>query len=82
MPKACELLEQYSGRPAGVVPVNFTLDREAVELLRRFAPGVRAHGRFLSRLIFEHAARQEERKRLHEQLNAALTHDGEWDPQG
>jgi hypothetical protein len=73
MPKTLIPQIQYSGRPAGVVPVNFTLDRDAVELLIQLAPGLKARGRFVSRLIFEYAARQEERTRLHQQMVAAFT---------
>jgi hypothetical protein len=83
MSKACELLEQYRGRPTGVVPVNFSLDREAAKFLLEIAPAPKARGRFVSRLIFEHIARQEERKRLHKQLNAVLSgQDGEGDTHG
>jgi hypothetical protein len=70
-------MEIYSGRPAGVVPVNFTLDREAVELLLKLAPGLKARGRFISRLIFEHAARQEERHKLYQQLGMVGMEPGE-----
>jgi hypothetical protein len=72
MPKTFEIAEHYSGRGAGVIPVNFTLDREAAELLRRVAPGIRTRGRFISRLIYEFAARQEERQRLCQQLTEVL----------
>jgi hypothetical protein len=45
--------------------VNFRLDLDAVEILQRYAPA-RSHlkGRFLSRLLYEHAVRVEERERL------------------
>ena len=72
MPKTFEIAEHYSGRSDGVVPVNFTLDREAAELLRLVAPGIRTRGRFVSRLIYEFAARQEERQRLRQQLAEML----------
>jgi hypothetical protein len=72
MPQTFEIAEHYSGRSAGVVPVNFSLDREAAELLRRVAPGMKTKGRFISRLIFEYAARQEERERLRDQLTEVL----------
>ncbi len=64
--------DQYSGRPPNSVPVNLSLDREVAELLERFAPNKRARGRFLSRLIYEHVARQEERQRLRQALDPVL----------
>jgi hypothetical protein len=72
MSKTLELAEHYTGRSDSIVPVNFSLDREAAELLRRVAPGMRTRGRFISRLIFEHAARQEERQRIREQFAELL----------
>jgi hypothetical protein len=51
-------------RAAGVVQVNFSLDKEAYELLREEAPTTRTYGMFLSRLLHEHRARREERARL------------------
>jgi len=44
--------------------VNFTIDREAHALLHQFAPGSKSIGHFISRLVYEHAARLEERQRL------------------
>ena len=59
-------------RPDSVV-VNSTWDREAFEILRTYCPpGRRATGKFLSRLLFEHDARIQERARLRETLSAAL----------
>ena len=44
--------------------LNFRLDLAALEILERFAPpGSHMKGRFLSRLIYEHAVRVEERQR-------------------
>lgn len=66
----------YTGRAAGVVPVNLTLDRDAYELLQQQAPAKKAYGRFLSRLIYEHVARQQERRkerhRIMEQMHTVL----------
>jgi hypothetical protein len=76
MMKSCEIAESYSGRSNGFVPVNRSMEREAVELMMKFAPGVKAQGRFLSRLVYEHAARLEaqktERQRVSTQLIEAL----------
>jgi hypothetical protein len=72
MAKTLELSEHYAGRGDGFVPVNFSLEREAAELLLRVAPGIKSRGRFISRLIYEHAAREEERRRLREHLAQVL----------
>ena len=46
------------------VKVNFSIDPEAVEILRSYYPkGIKKHGELISRLLFEHRARQEERAR-------------------
>jgi hypothetical protein len=63
---------QYAGRGQGYVPVNLSLDREAAEVLSHVAPGFKSRGRFISRLIFEHVARQEERERLRAQISEVL----------
>jgi hypothetical protein len=62
----------YVGRAPGVVPVNLTLDRDAYELLREQAPAKKGYGRFVSRLIYEHHARQQEQQRLREHMQTIL----------
>jgi hypothetical protein len=62
----------YAGRVPGVRPINVTIDKEAYELLRQQAPAKKAYGRFLSRLIYEHDARQQERQRLREQMRSLM----------
>ena len=62
----------YAGRAPGVVPVNLTLDRDAYELLREQAPAKKGYGRFVSRLIYEHCVRQEERQRRREHIQIVL----------
>jgi hypothetical protein len=62
----------YTGRAPGVVPVNLTLDKDAYELLQQQAPAKKAYGRFISRLIYEHYARQQERRRLWEHMQTVL----------
>jgi hypothetical protein len=56
----------------GVIATCLTLDRDAYELLKALAPTGKAYGRFLSRLVYEHAARLEERQRLQERVAAAI----------
>lgn len=68
MGKRLEPGQGYAGRPAGVVPVNLSLDKDAVALLRLHAPSPKTHGRFLSRLIFEYA----ERQRIVQRVTGAL----------
>jgi hypothetical protein len=68
MPKVLEPGEPYTGRAPGVVAVNLTMDRAAYELLKQEAPGKKAYGRFLSRLVYEHCARLEVRRQGQKQL--------------
>jgi hypothetical protein len=66
----CPLAEELrvTNKPIPKVPdviaVNFTLDREAYELLRQRAPTTKAFGRHICRLLYEERARAEERQRL------------------
>jgi hypothetical protein len=46
-----------------VIAINTRIDMEAYELLQQFSPTKRGHGRFISRLLYEHQVRQEERAR-------------------
>jgi hypothetical protein len=48
----------YKSRRPGAVPINVTLERDAVRLLRAYAPGPRAHGKFLSALLYEYDQHQ------------------------
>ena len=77
MPKALAPDHLYAGRAPGVVPVNLTLDKDAYELLQQQAPAKKAYGRFISRLIYEHCVRQEERQRVRERMVAALGEEEE-----
>ena len=49
--------KRYTKRSENVIPVNLSMDREAIRLLREYAPGPRAHGKFLSELVFEYDRR-------------------------
>jgi hypothetical protein len=44
-------------RPPGVKAINISIDIEAYKLLQHFSPTSKAYGRFLSRLLYEHAVR-------------------------
>ena len=49
------------------------LDREALQILREeIPPGNKHAGQFLSRLLYEHRARKEERQRVREELLAVV----------
>jgi len=68
--------ESYAGRAPGVVPVNLTIDRNAYELLQRHAAGKKTYGRLLSRLIYEHDAREAVRQQVREQLRTLIGEEG------
>jgi hypothetical protein len=72
MPKVLAPGQPYAGRASGVVPLNLSIDRDAVVLLRQLAPTAKGHGRFVSRLIFEYA----ERKALRDKITGALAGEG------
>jgi hypothetical protein len=52
----------YAGRRESCAVATLNLEREARDLLKQWAPTTM--GAFVSRLIYEHRARQEERERL------------------
>jgi hypothetical protein len=56
--------EPYGGRPATSIPVQLSFDPETAKMLMRLAPGCKGRSRYLTRLIWAEAARQEERQRL------------------
>jgi len=73
MPKVLEPDQPYAGRRLDATVLNTTLDSEAVEILHQYAPrGRKSTGAFLSRLLYEHQSRVEERKRLKAELGAVL----------
>jgi hypothetical protein len=56
------------GRRPDAVPVNLTLDRDAFDILQRYCEhGRRGTGRFMSRLLYGHDARMQERERIGQQ---------------
>ena len=68
--------EAYSGRRMDVRVINTSLDEEAVLTLQRFCPpGRKGTGKFISRLIYEHAARVDERQRLRQVLQEACVEE-------
>jgi hypothetical protein len=49
------------GAEAEVVQINVKIERDAKIILDRYAPGPKAHGRLIARLLFEHEVRQQDR---------------------
>jgi hypothetical protein len=64
-------------RSIDVLPVNFSIEREALEILRECSPTAKGHGRFVSRLLYEYRAKREERDRLRRKMAEALLPDDE-----
>jgi hypothetical protein len=52
--------------------VNLTLELAAIEILRKHAETPRGHGRFVSRLLYEYQAKEEERRRIREQIQPVV----------
>ena len=61
MPKILDPAKGYTSRGDRVLQINLTIDLDAYQLLKRYAPSRRGYGRFLSRLIYQHDARHEQR---------------------
>ena len=55
-----------------VVQINVKIQRDAKGILDRYAPGPKAHGRLIDRLLFEFAARKEARNDIRKEVQAAL----------
>jgi len=72
MPRKLAPGEAYAGRPKEIIPIQLSLEREALALARQRAIGEKAIGRYLNRLIYEDVARWEERRRLGTILPSAL----------
>ena len=63
-------MEKRYGAETGVVQVNLKIQRDAKAILDRYAPGPKAHGRLIDRLLFEHAVRQEVKNGKGEEVQA------------
>jgi hypothetical protein len=62
----------YAGKRRSARVKVLTMDAEAVALLHHYAPQGRQLGAFVSRLLYEHHARQEARKEERERLQRLL----------
>jgi hypothetical protein len=71
MARRLEPGEPYTGRRTDIAVINCSVDRDAATLLRQYAGG-KTLGRFVSRLVYEHHARQQERGRVREQITTVL----------
>ena len=76
MPRTVPPDEAYAGRPKAIIPLQLSLEREALALARQRAISEKALGRYLTRLIYEDVARWEERARLRQVLASALLEEG------
>jgi hypothetical protein len=65
--------EPYAGRRPDAEAINLTVDREAAAILRACSgPSGKRMGAFVGRLLYEHQAREEERQRIAQQMQAVL----------
>jgi hypothetical protein len=78
MPKLLKPGQPYVGRRDDAVVLNVTIDHAAATLLRKYCPeGRKGLGHFITRLLYQHDARQQEAQRLHERgIHSATTKDG------
>jgi hypothetical protein len=73
MPTSETIEKRPRRRRVDSIVLNVTLDREALSILKEYCPpGRKGTGRLLGRLLYEHAARLEERQRLKESLTSVL----------
>jgi len=64
MSNATVPVSRYRYRRSTCEIVNWTIDREAMAFVRQFCPsGTKMISRYITRLIYEDRARQEERQR-------------------
>jgi hypothetical protein len=65
--------EAYAGRRFDAVVINATIDVQAATILHHYCPpGRKGTGKFLSRLLYEHDAREQERVRLRVHIQEVL----------
>ena len=62
----------YQPRRPDIAQINLSMDTEARNLLNEYSGGGKAIGRFVTRLVFEHHARVQERERVQEVLQSML----------
>jgi hypothetical protein len=77
MARQLEPGEPYAGRRTDRAVISCSVDRDAATLLRQYAGG-KTLGRFVSRLVYEHHARQQERVQVWQEL-AMILEKGEKD---
>jgi hypothetical protein len=74
MARSRRFADHYAGRPAGIIPKNYSLWATAVELLAEMAPSKRGHGEFLSALIMAEYARRQERQQAQGRTGGETDH--------
>ena len=63
-----QLEKEYAGRAATIAPLNISMPKEALRILKELAPTRKGYGQFLARLLFEERARREARQEAQQQL--------------
>jgi hypothetical protein len=64
----------HKGRRAGVRVVQMNLDAEALEILRAYCPeGSKQLGQFVTRLLIDRRARDEERQKVRNDVLAVVS---------
>jgi hypothetical protein len=58
----------YSGRAPHMAILNVSIPRDARDIVRQYAPSPKNHGLFINRLLYEYAAKMEERARVRQLL--------------
>jgi len=64
-----QLEKEYAGRAATIAPINISMPKEALMILKELAPTRKGYGQFLARLLFEERARQETRRETRQQIS-------------
>jgi hypothetical protein len=64
----------HKGRRPGVRVIQVNLDEESLDILREYCPeGSKQLGTFISRLLIDRRARDEERRRMREEVMAVVS---------
>jgi hypothetical protein len=71
------MTQPYAGRSPASTVLQLDVENEAAQLLRFYGGHGRRLGRLVSRLVYEHHARQEERQRMQQEQALAGAGAGE-----
>lgn len=76
MPRVKDPTQAYAGRRFDCRVINIALDEEAMQILETLCPkGQKSTGKLFGRLLYEHQARIEERRRLQQALQAVCAEE-------